>query len=136
MTGHTGGRESRVTRPPHERAAAALDEGRVLVRRRVPKVDDGSGDWPHPPDRVRLPPDAAPPISPPARAKASPVRKLRLAQFRPALAMNADLLARYSANRLRVVRQLRYSLKNQNCIDVVLFLNGIPVATAELKTDF
>ncbi|HZZ94240.1 MAG TPA: DEAD/DEAH box helicase family protein [Usitatibacter sp.] len=61
---------------------------------------------------------------------------LGLAQFRPALAMNPDILARYGANRLRVVRQLRYSLHNDNCIDLALFLNGIPVATAELKTDF
>lgn len=61
---------------------------------------------------------------------------LSLAQFKPALAMNADLQARYKANRLRVVRQVRYSLANENCIDLVLFLNGIPVATAELKTDF
>ena len=30
---------------------------------------------------------------------------LRLAQFKPALAMNPDLQARYGANRLRVVRQ-------------------------------
>lgn len=59
-----------------------------------------------------------------------------LAQFKPALAMNADLQARYNANRLRVVRQVRYSLQNENSIDLVLFLNGIPVATAELKTDF
>ncbi|RWD02064.1 MAG: type I restriction endonuclease subunit R [Mesorhizobium sp.] len=61
---------------------------------------------------------------------------LSLAQFKPALAMNADILARYRANRLRVVRQVRYSLANENCIDLVLFLNGLPVATAELKTDF
>jgi type I restriction enzyme R subunit len=61
---------------------------------------------------------------------------ISLAQFRPALAMNAEILAKYAANRLRVVRQLRYSEQNDNCIDLVLFLNGIPVATAELKTDF
>jgi len=61
---------------------------------------------------------------------------IALAQFKPALAMNADTLAKYAANRLRVVRQVRYSLSNENCIDLVLFLNGIPVATAELKTDF
>ena len=61
---------------------------------------------------------------------------LSLAQFKPALAMNADLQARYNANRLRVVRQVRYSQANENSIDLVLFLNGIPVATAELKTDF
>ena len=50
--------------------------------------------------------------------------------------MNPDILARYAANRLRVVRQVRYSLHNENCIDLVLFLNGLPVATVELKTDF
>jgi len=61
---------------------------------------------------------------------------LVLAQFKPALAMNADLQARYNANRLRVVRQVRYSLANENSIDLVLFLNGLPVATAELKTNF
>lgn len=61
---------------------------------------------------------------------------LSLAQFRPAMGMNPEITARYAANRLRVVRQLRYSLSNENCIDLVLFLNGIPVATAELKTDF
>jgi type I restriction enzyme R subunit len=61
---------------------------------------------------------------------------LKLAEFKPALAINADILARYAANRLRVVRQVRYSLQNENSIDLVLFLNGVPVATAELKTDF
>lgn len=61
---------------------------------------------------------------------------LVLAQFKPALAMNADIVARYQANRLRVVRQVRYSLHNENSIDLVLFLNGIAVATVELKTNF
>lgn len=59
-----------------------------------------------------------------------------LAQFAPASGMNPDIVARYQANRLRVVRQLRYSRSNENCIDIGLFLNGVPVATAELKTDF
>jgi type I restriction enzyme R subunit len=63
-------------------------------------------------------------------------QKLPLAQFKPSLAMNPEILARYAANRLRVVRQVRYSLHNENCIDLVLFLNGLPVATVELKTDF
>ena len=61
---------------------------------------------------------------------------LPLAQFKPALVINPDILARYEQNRLRVVRQVRYSLHNENCLDLVLFLNGVPVATAELKTDF
>ena len=61
---------------------------------------------------------------------------LKLAEFKPALAINQEILARYEANRLRVVRQVHYSLANENCIDLVLFLNGLPVATVELKTDF
>lgn len=61
---------------------------------------------------------------------------LKLAEFKPAHGLNTDILARYSANRLRVVRQVRYSLHNENNIDLVLFLNGVPVATVELKTDF
>jgi type I restriction enzyme R subunit len=63
-------------------------------------------------------------------------QRVALCQFRPALAMNAALQARYTANRLRVVRQVRYSLHNENSIDLVLFVNGIPVATAELKSDY
>ncbi len=61
---------------------------------------------------------------------------LKLAEFKPALAINPDIVARYQLNRLRVMRQVRYSLHNTNCIDLVLFLNGLPIATVELKTDF
>ncbi len=61
---------------------------------------------------------------------------LSLAQFKPALTMNPDLQARYAANRLRVVRQVRYSPHNENSLDLVLFVNGLAVATAELKSDF
>ncbi|QGX99735.1 type I restriction endonuclease subunit R [Roseovarius faecimaris] len=61
---------------------------------------------------------------------------LKLAEFKPALKDNPEIVARYQANRLRVIRQVKYSTTNENSIDLVLFLNGIPVATAELKTDF
>jgi type I restriction enzyme R subunit len=63
-------------------------------------------------------------------------KRLKVAEFKPAFGLNPDILARYAANRLRVVRQVRYSLHNENCLDLVLFLNGLPVATVELKTDF
>ncbi len=63
-------------------------------------------------------------------------QRLVLCQFRPALGLNAETQARYAANRLRVVRQLRYSGGSENSLDLVLFLNGIPVATAELKSDY
>ena len=63
-------------------------------------------------------------------------KEIKLTQFKPALAMNPDIMSRYAANTLRVIRQVRYSLHNENSIDLVLFLNGVPVATVELKTDF
>ncbi|MFV2070823.1 MAG: type I restriction endonuclease, partial [Pirellulales bacterium] len=63
-------------------------------------------------------------------------KPLRVAEFKPAFGLNPDILARYQANRLRVVRQVRYSPHCENSIDLVLFLNGLPVATVELKTDF
>jgi type I restriction enzyme R subunit len=60
-----------------------------------------------------------------------------LAQFKPALAINPTMQAHYAINRLRVVRQVRHSPNNpQEALDLVLFVNGIPVATAELKSDF
>jgi type I restriction enzyme R subunit len=62
--------------------------------------------------------------------------RVAMAQFKPAMGMNPNITARYQANRLRVVRQVRYSTANENCLDLVLYLNGIPVATVELKTDF
>jgi type I restriction enzyme R subunit len=61
---------------------------------------------------------------------------IAMCQFKPALGMNADLQARYGANRLRVVRQVHYSVHHENSIDLVLFLNGIPVATCELKSHY
>ncbi len=62
---------------------------------------------------------------------------LELAQFKPALAINPAIQARYAANRLRVIRQVCHSPNNpKEELDLVLFLNGIPVATAELKSDF
>ena len=62
---------------------------------------------------------------------------LSLVQFKPALAMNPVMQQHYEANRLRVVRQVRHSPNNpQDALDLVLFVNGIAVATAELKSDF
>ncbi|KTS04002.1 type I restriction endonuclease subunit R [Microbacterium testaceum] len=63
--------------------------------------------------------------------------KFRLAQFRPATTQNPDTLAASGKMRVRVMRQVHYSVKHPNkALDLVLFANGIPVATVELKTDF
>ncbi|NDV08109.1 type I restriction endonuclease subunit R [Rhodococcus sp. IEGM 248] len=59
-----------------------------------------------------------------------------MCQFRPNTTLNATTAKKYDAVRLRVMRQVHYSTKNNNSIDLVFFVNGIPVATAELKTDF
>ncbi|AUM16934.1 MULTISPECIES: type I restriction endonuclease subunit R [Rhodococcus] len=59
-----------------------------------------------------------------------------MCQFRPNTSLNATTAKRYEAVRLRVMRQVRYSTRHHNSIDLVFFVNGIPVATAELKTDF
>jgi len=62
---------------------------------------------------------------------------LSLVQFKPALAINPVILQRYTANRVRVVRQVRHSMNNPlEELDLVLFVNGIPVATVELKSNF
>ncbi|MES2299481.1 MAG: DEAD/DEAH box helicase family protein [Pseudomonadota bacterium] len=64
-------------------------------------------------------------------------KPLSLAQFKPALAINPVIQRHFAENRLRVVRQVHHSLNNTSeSIDLVLFLNGIAVATLELKSDF
>ena len=59
--------------------------------------------------------------------------EIRLAYFRPASGLNPDLEAKYQANRLTVTRQLPYEPASTKTVDLGLFVNGIPVATAELK---
>lgn len=61
---------------------------------------------------------------------------IRMCAFKPDSSRNADELERHGKVILRIVRQVHYSKANNNSIDLVLFINGIPVATTELKTDF
>lgn len=60
-------------------------------------------------------------------------RTLRVAFFQPAHGLNPELEARYRANRLGLTRQLHFSPRNEQSLDVVLSVNGIPVVTLELK---
>lgn len=75
--------------------------------------------------------------------------RFSLCQFRPEHDLNPDTLARYRQNRLRVVPELVYSPWASEAhlletgskakawrIDLVLFVNGLPVATLELKSEF
>ena len=59
--------------------------------------------------------------------------KFQLACFRPASGLNQKTLRLHAANLFSVVRQLHYSEKNNRSLDLALFLNGIPIFTAELK---
>ncbi len=58
---------------------------------------------------------------------------IRLAFFAPASTPSDELVALHAANRLSVTRQLRYSASTGDELDLTLFVNGIPTATAELK---
>ncbi len=60
-------------------------------------------------------------------------RTLRVAYFKAAHEMNPELAERYAKNRLGITRQLQYRPNSNKSIDVVLSLNGIPIATVELK---
>ena len=60
-------------------------------------------------------------------------RTLRVAFFKAAHGLNPELEKRYAANCLGLTRQLHYSSKSEKSLDVVLSVNGIPVATLELK---
>jgi type I restriction enzyme R subunit len=60
-------------------------------------------------------------------------RTLHAAYFKAAHELNPELEARYAANRLGLTRQLHFSPRSEKSLDVTLSLNGIPVATLELK---
>jgi type I restriction enzyme R subunit len=62
--------------------------------------------------------------------------RFQMAFFQPASSLNPDAVDLYNKNSLKVYRQVYYSKKNRNSVDVVLAVNGIPVATLELKNQF
>lgn len=56
-----------------------------------------------------------------------------LVYFKPSHSKTPEHQEGYQKNRLTIIRQLKYSKKNENAIDIVLFVNGLPVVTMELK---
>ena len=73
-------------------------------------------------------------------------QRLELCSFKPDHGMNPDTLKRYQCNRLRVVPEVSYSPHFRESaaggqsynprLDLVLFVNGLPTATLELKSEF
>jgi len=59
--------------------------------------------------------------------------KFKLAFFKPSSELNEELRKLYRANLFSAIRQLHYGELSQRSLDLVLFLNGIPIFTAELK---
>jgi len=59
--------------------------------------------------------------------------KFDLAYFQPVTGLNPEIQKLYRGNLFSLVRQLKYSGKNENSLDTALFLNGIPLFTVELK---
>lgn len=59
--------------------------------------------------------------------------RLELVALKPENELNPEMLAAYQQNIFSVTRQVKYSEQNENSIDVVLFLNGLPLFTFELK---
>ncbi len=62
--------------------------------------------------------------------------RFQMAFFQPASGLNPDAIHLYNKNKLKVYRQIFYSSSNRNSIDVLISLNGIPLATLELKNQF
>ncbi len=62
--------------------------------------------------------------------------KFQMAYFKPESSLNPEAEALYLTNQLSVTRQLYYERVGQNSIDMILSLNGLPIATIELKNQF
>lgn len=61
---------------------------------------------------------------------------LDLAYYQPASKLNDEMVKLYQKNRISVTRQVHYSTKNENSIDMLICVNGLPVVVLELKNAF
>ncbi|AEE92345.1 putative type I restriction-modification system (HsdR) [Tepidanaerobacter acetatoxydans Re1] len=61
---------------------------------------------------------------------------LDLAYFQPASKLNEEIVRLYEKNRISVTRQVRYSTKSENSIDMLICVNGLPAVVLELKNPF
>ena len=58
---------------------------------------------------------------------------LKVAFFKPANDLNPDTMAKYHANRLTITKQVPCHPNRGHTVDLLFTLNGIPLATCELK---
>ncbi len=62
--------------------------------------------------------------------------RFRMAYFKPESSLNPEAEVQYQSNHLSLTRQLYYERQGKNSLDLVFALNGLPIATAELKNQF
>ena len=62
--------------------------------------------------------------------------RFKLAFFKPETGLNPETQELYDKNQLKIIRQVYYTNKNKNSVDLVISLNGVPIATIELKNHF
>ncbi len=62
--------------------------------------------------------------------------KFDTAYFKSESSLNPETIRLYNLNRLEITRQVKYSPKSEKSLDMVISLNGLPVATCELKNQF
>lgn len=62
--------------------------------------------------------------------------RFHLCYFAPVSTLNPETAALYAGNRLHVYRQLQYSARHENTVDLVIAVNGLPVVSIELKNQF
>ena len=60
-------------------------------------------------------------------------KQVDAAYFKPAHGLNPDIVAKYEKNRLVITRQVKFIVDHDDSVDVLLSLNGLPIATIELK---
>jgi type I restriction enzyme R subunit len=60
--------------------------------------------------------------------------RIALCFFKPAHGMAPEAVELYNRNRLTVIQQVHFDPKSKESIDLVFCVNGLPVATAELKS--
>ena len=60
-------------------------------------------------------------------------KSFRLAYFKPAHGLSPDVVALYDQNQITVTRQVPCHPNDHSTMDMVLAVNGVPVATIELK---
>lgn len=62
--------------------------------------------------------------------------EFKVCYFKPETSINAETIKLYEQNILCCIKNFNYSPKNEDTVDIVLFLNGIPIVSIETSSEF